>query len=635
MIRTGFNRAILAFLVLGASATSALAQAPPRPQPTCVQNVTLGFGEDANLATLLLREGRITAILEADAPVPPGMRIVDGEGLVCLPSFVDGYTRTGVATPAPDPDQDLPVDTGSDVRVDMRLANRKGIEPAFRAAEALEFGAKETDQWREAGFGLALVSPAGQLLSGTSVLATTREAAARDQVVQPDVFAHAAFQASTPGAEEGRRRSSGGYPSTLMGFISQLRQFFMDSQRHADLVARHQSGRPGMRPPFDADLEAGLTLIKGKQVLVCEAESNRDIERWIKLSDEFGLTIAISGGRDAWRVADLLVERDIPVFMTLSWGKEVKDPLEKSKKKKGKKGEEQAGEEPEAEAEEPEETEEVEEPAEPEEVEGTEDIEEDEPVWEYEEPLAVRLAKRAEWEEKRDCALRLNEAGVRFAFGTGGEKPKKLMGKVRDLVEAGLPEDVALRALTTEPASLLGHSGRVGQIAAGYDATFTLWTKNPLTEKKATAVFVFIDGFPTEYERPEDKPEKENGEEGAPAEGVDLTGTWQLEITSERGTTKAALTGEMAEDGSFTGTITQENPMDQSTMESEVTGHVSGNDVELSYSFSIGEFSLDVTMTGTLEEDTFEGDSSSDTPWSEEPMTSTFTGTREPQNHRR
>ena len=110
---------------------------------------------------------------------------------------------------------------------------------------------------------------------------------------------------------------------------------------------------------------------------------------------------------------------------------------------------------------------------------------------------------------------------------------------------------------------------------------------------------------------------------------------WQLELTSERGTTKATLTVEMEEDGSFTGTLTQENPMDQSTMEAEVTGNVSDNDVELSYSFSIGEFSLDVTMTGTLDEDAFEGDSSSDTPWSEEPMTSTFTGTREPENHRR
>ena len=129
MIRTGTFRAFSGLFALGALALGAHAQAPPHPQPTCVQNVTLGFGEEASKATLLLREGRITAVLEADAPVPPGMLLVDGEGLFCLPSFVDGYTHTGVATPAPDPDQDLPVDTESDIRVDMRIANPADRSP--------------------------------------------------------------------------------------------------------------------------------------------------------------------------------------------------------------------------------------------------------------------------------------------------------------------------------------------------------------------------------------------------------------------------------------------------------------------------------------------------------------------------
>ena len=63
------------------------------------------------------------------------------------------------------------------------------------------------------------------------------------------------------------------------------------------------------------------TILSGETVLLCDAESHRDMERWIKLSDEFGFEIAVSGGRDAWRLAETLANRDIPVVLTLDWGK--------------------------------------------------------------------------------------------------------------------------------------------------------------------------------------------------------------------------------------------------------------------------------------------------------------------------
>ena len=423
-----------AFLALGAIAS---AQAAPRPQATLVRNVHLDpSSEDAAPVALLLREGRIAAVLDAEAPPPPGVRIVDGEGALCLPAFLDAFTRTGCETPAPVKDQDAPVETSSDVRVDMRLANRKGIQPAFRAAEALAIEEKASLAWREAGFGAALVAPGGELLAGSSVLASTREAAMRDLVMRSDVFAHATFRAS-----------GDDYPTTLMGYMAQLRQFFQDARRHDELEARHAAGRPGLRPPFDLELEAGTRLLDRETRLVCAAQSHRDVERWIKLADEFGFEIAISGGRDAWRVADTLAARELPVILTLDWGEEVDDASGEDDEAEEELGEEEA-----------EEAETTEEPAL--EETGDEDTSteasetEEEPVWEYEEPLGVRQARRAEWEEGRDCALRLHEAGVRFAFGTDGEKPKKLVGKVRELVEAGLPAEVALASLTTDGGGL-------------------------------------------------------------------------------------------------------------------------------------------------------------------------------------
>lgn len=581
-------------------------QAHPRPAATLVRDVVLdrAGADDSRHVSLLLRDGRIVEWLDPDAEAPPGVRVVEGEGRLALPAFLDAYTRKGVTTPEPVKDQDAPKDERADVRVDMRLANRKGLQPAFRAVEALVVEEQQGKAWRESGFGAALVSPSGQLLSGASVLATTREAAARDVVVEPVVFMHAAFQASGKG-----------YPSTLMGYIAQLRQFFLDAQRHLDLTARYEAGNPVLRPAWDADLEAGLALLRKERALLCEAETHRDIERWIKLADEFGLELAIAGGRDAWRVAGTLVERDIPVVLTLDWGDEVDDPTPEKK-------EEEEPEEAEGEKAEGEEAESEGEEEEGEEAEEEEETDEEEADWEYLEPLLVREERRRLWEEKRDCAIRLREAGVSIAFGSSSDKPDALLKRVRTLVDEGLPADAALAAMTTEAASLLGVGKRLGRLEPGFDATFTLWTEDPLTEKKAQTAWIFIDGYGTEFE-------VEEPSEG-PADGVDVTGTWNVTTKLDGEEQTATLILEMDEDGTVNGKLQRINPMDGSEIEAEVSGQVSGKEATLEATFSVGDFDIDVTLRGDVDGDAMKGDSTMRMPWAEEAMTGSFAAEREP-----
>jgi len=604
----GIPRAALPLLL----ASTVAGQAAPSPQPYAIQNVSVGraSSEDGG-RTLLLRDGRIEAILGADAELPRGVRIVDGTGLLCLPGFVDTNTTTGVETPEPVKDQDVPVDVGADVRVDMRQANRKGIQPSFEVAGALSVEPDSIEAWQAAGFGTALIAPSGQLLSGASCAAATREAAMRDLVMLPDTFVHAAFRASGPS-----------YPSTLMGYHAQLRQFFLDADHHRTLKSRFDEGRPGARPPFDAELEAGIAILEGEVPLVCQADSSRDIERWIRLADEFGLSVRISGGREAWRVADRLAERRIPVFLTLDWGDEVDDPSpDDEKDEKAEASAEESTDEESAEAE----------PAEEDEADAAEgeaeDEEADEPNWIYDEPLVIREERRRLWEEDRDNAIRLHEAGVRFAFGTGSGSPKDLLKKVRTLVEVGLPAEVAEAALTREAAELLGLSG-LGSVEPGAVATFALWTEDPLTEEKAKVAWSFVDGFPREFEVDAE------GSGGPPAEGVDVTGHWTLESEMQGQKSTSQLELVMDEEGGVTGTIVSENPMDGSEMKADVTGTVSGKTLRISLTYEMGDFQVDVTSEGEITGDKIEGKSSTKVPFSDDPMSSKFTATKDPEGGR-
>ncbi len=602
-------------LVLAGLAPLAVAQAAPRPQPYCIRGVSLDRTGAAK-ATLILRDGVIAAVLDEAAPVPPGMRVIEGDGLIVLPAFLDAYTRQGCTVPQPVKDQDLPPDVQADVGIDMRLANRKGIQPGFRAAEALALTKEQREAWRKHGFGALLVAPGGELLAGASALATTREAAMRDLVLRDEVFAHGSFTATGPG-----------YPSTLMGYFAQLRQFLLDSQRQVELEQRYAANRPGPRPPFDTELASGAALVSGERTLLCEASDSDDIERWLRLADEFGLSVDFTGGLEAWKVKEILRERGATVVLTLDWGKEPKDPRPKEDQEEQKDQEEekeQAEQAAEAEPETASESGEEQEAA-------TEEATEDETSRLYEEPYAVRLERRIQWEQGRDCALRLHEAGVDFVFGTANGKPGELLEHVRTLVEVGLPAEVALDALTHRAADFLGVGQRLGSLSAGHDATFTLWRADPLFDADASPAWVFVDGFPSELEEPPKKKDKSKKKGEGPDQGIDPTGTWLLEFTDAEGVKEATLTLEMEADGGLTGTLAFDNPMGGPRIESEVEGQVSGDQLELECSLDFGEFEIESSFTARLEGDELEGENSFVPPGSTTAIQQSFRATRQPE----
>jgi len=561
------------------------AQATPRPQLYVVRNVRLAPAADAPQSTLILRDGRIELVQGAGVEPPAGARVVDGKGMLALPAFVDAYTQTGCVAPAPIAERDAAPKASAEALVDMREANRKGIQPSFRAAEVFKLDADAGKRWRGVGFGLLLSAPAGQFLAGQSTLASTRDAPGRDVLVEPVEFDHAGFEAPGPG-----------YPGTLMGAVAHLRQFFLDANRLREIESRRAAGKPGARPPFDADLEAIAPALQKKRRIVCEADTVGDIERWIRLSDEFGFDVAISGGRDAWKRAALLKQRGIPVFLTLEWGEEVEDPHAKDKKKEAApeppKAEEPKKDEPKKE--EPKKDEPKKE--EPKKEEPKSDAKEGI----FQEALRVREEKRRLWEETRDNAIRLAEAGVPIAFGTGKGSPKDLLDHVRTLIEKGMPADVARQALTSGSATLLGVGSAFGKIEPGFGASIALWTKDPLASKDAKVAWIFLDGFATEFEV------KSDVLEGKPDEGVDATGTWELEFDNPRARPATAEL-KMEKEGDVHGTLRFKSPNDETERSAEFEGHVAGKKIRLTGRVKFGNFEADVVIEGEIEKDEMKG----------------------------
>lgn len=539
---------MLPLLVAAGLALAVSGPADP-PRSVLVTNVRLVPGADAPSVSILVRDGRIERVQEGSITAPVDARTIDGQAALALPAFLDAYSFTGCATPEPKAERDKPAKTSTDVQVDMREANRKGIQPAFRAADVFDAG-DALQAWRASGFGALLSAPAGQLLAGQSALVVTREAAPRDAIVRPSVFDHASFRSTGPG-----------YPGTLMGSIAQLRQFLLDARRHGDVLARRAAGKPGERPPFDAELEAAQAFLSGRRAVCCAVDEAEDIERFLKLSDEHHFAVAIAGGREAWKRAALLAERRIPVILSPAGGDEPDDPDAKDAKKKELKAE-------------------------------------DAP-WTYAEPVDALREKRRTWVEERDGARVLVAAGVRIAFGTGKDKPKDLLERVRKLVEAGLPRDAALRALTEGAAEVLGAAPGLGRLAAGGDATFALWTKDPLTAKDAAVAWLLVDGRVHEF----DVKDAAKGE--GPDEGVDAAGTWRIAY-DEPQVPSGELEIRMEKDGTVSGTLRGKSPGGES-VEARMSGKVRGKSLRVSGVLEVGTLRMDLVLEGDVAGDTWKG----------------------------
>lgn len=88
----------------------------------------------------------------------------------------------------------------------------------------------------------------------------------------------------------------------------------------------------------------------------------------------------------------------------------------------------------------------------------------------------------------------LAEAGVKVAIQTDDMLGvKHLALHAAAAVKYGMNEEEALKAITINPAEIIGVDGRVGSLEAGKDADFVIHTGHPFSYKTQTEM-VFIDG---------------------------------------------------------------------------------------------------------------------------------------------
>ncbi|MHB1417846.1 MAG: amidohydrolase [Chloroflexota bacterium] len=368
--------------------------------------ITITDGE-IDGGTVLIDGGKIVAVGQNIA-VPADAETVDATGKYVMPGLIDAHTHVGIA-------EEAQGWAGNDTN-----EMTDPVTPHLRAIDAINPEDRGFEDALGGGVTSVLVAPgSANVFGGETVLLKCYGRTVDEMVVRQPAGLKAAL-GENPKRVYGDQKKM---PSTRMATAAILRDQLVRAQNYMAKRAQPENGKPFER---DLRLESLARVLQGEIPLRLHAHRADDIMTAIRIADEFGFRLTIEHATEAYKVADELSRRDIPVMVG---------------------------------------------------------------------PLMTARTKV----ELRDRTTRtpgmLAQAGVKVAIVTDHwvVPVNLLMLSVIIAVRDGMRPDEALRAVTINPAEIMGVGDRLGSLTPGKDADLQILSGPPL-EALSRVEQVYVNG---------------------------------------------------------------------------------------------------------------------------------------------
>jgi N-acetylglucosamine-6-phosphate deacetylase len=338
--------------------------------------------------------------------------------------------------------------------------------------------------FRSQGFGARLVAPREGIIKGQSALVLTSDGDISEAMVDDSVALH--IRLTNP---RGRRS---GYPTSPMGAVALARQAGYDAAWYKAALAAVRADPALPRPDANVAMDSLGRYLDAGGLVIADAPNELFVDRADRFAREFTLKLAIRGSGNEYRRLDEVRNTQRPMIVPLEFPKppEVASP--------------QAA-------------------------------------------ISVSLEALMHWHLAPENPGRLAEAGVKISLTTYGlEKRGDFFPQLRKAIKRGLSRDHALRALTVNPAELLGVDRQLGSIEIGKIANLvvadgdlfdkgeilTTWVNGKPYENKIKPIASFIGHWKL-----------------SAAEPIGNTNDWRLKITGkpEKPSARIGLLSEAAE----------------------------------------------------------------------------------------
>ncbi|MFN0158885.1 MAG: amidohydrolase family protein [Bacteroidota bacterium] len=296
-MKTLMTTLALCFVILAAVASD---QIPAKPQERAIAIVGATIhpvtGPAITNGTIVFDKGKITA-LGSSVAIPEGTDVVQATGKHVYPGLISADTYIGLT------------EIGA-VRASNDRNESGGINPNVRAEAAFNPESELIPVARANGILLAVISPAGGLISGTSAMMMMDGWTWEDMVFKSPAAMYVSWPSMTINRGSFVRRSEEEQKKERDKNLKELADVFRDARAY--MKARRASGVPS----HDTDVrwEAMIPVLERKVPIVVRANEVQQIQAAVAWAEQESLRVIISGGHDAWRVANLLKAKNIPVL---------------------------------------------------------------------------------------------------------------------------------------------------------------------------------------------------------------------------------------------------------------------------------------------------------------------------------
>lgn len=245
-------------------------------------------------ATMIIENGEITAMGNGTR-IPGDATIIEAEGKIITPGLIDPYSYLGL--------EEVSLEANT---VDKRTENPKH-GAGFDVSSVVNPYSTVIMTNRIEGITHAISAPSNghSIFAGQGVAIHLGDSKNAETVIQPRV----AMFANITG--RGASMAGGSRASAMLD----LREALSDAQVYADNKSDYDSASLRELAGSRLDLEALQAVIDGGIPLVLGVSRASEIRQALKLVDDFGVRLVLSGAEEAWMLADEVAAADVAVII--------------------------------------------------------------------------------------------------------------------------------------------------------------------------------------------------------------------------------------------------------------------------------------------------------------------------------
>lgn len=279
-----------------------ISPAKPQSGPIVITGATIhiGNGQVIENGYIAFDKGKITAVGSGTAPAVAGAQVIDAAGKQIYPGFICPITTLGL----------VEIEEGAKGTVDDEETG--DMNPNVRSLIAYNTDSKVIPTVRSNGILLAQPTPNGGTISGQSSVMMLDGWNWEDAVYKADIGVHLTW----PAVARGGRRGGGGRGAVAVpGAETPAERAQKALDNINDYFAQAKAYAEGKTSVKNLRFAAMAGLFNGSKKLFVNADGSKEILQAVAFAKKYGVQAVIVGGKEAYMVADVLKENNIPVIL--------------------------------------------------------------------------------------------------------------------------------------------------------------------------------------------------------------------------------------------------------------------------------------------------------------------------------